>query len=333
MTTIVLGSVWPEIARQLEKDLPDSSVREIDLGTRYRPPPDIAPVAEVLARANVIVPLRGVVDQRVLSCASSLRLIQQVGAGVDTVDLAEARRRRIPVCNVPSRIGGNADSVAELALFHLIGAGREFKRLSELVESGSFAAPFGNSLYGKTICIVGFGNIGQALARLLRPFRCRVIGIRRRPNRSVRKRPVEVWSQARLKEALSVADYVVVALPLSPLTEGFLGREEFASMKSGVRLVNISRGSTIDRESLQDALSDGRVTAAGLDVFWEEPVSTTDPILAQNVVATPHCGGLTDHMLSGTSQAAADNIRRVIGGKRPRFLVAPRLDTRATRVT
>jgi len=322
MTTIVLGSTFlPAIARQLQLDLPDCSVREIDLGTRDRPAQDLERYASVLAEADVIVPLRGYVDERVLARAPSCRLIQQFGVGVDGVDLAAAGRRHVPVCNVPSRYGGNADSVAELALFHLIGAGRELRRLQLLVAKEDFAAPFGDSLYGKTVCIVGFGNIGHALARLLRPFGCRVIGIRRRAERKSRSRAVQVWGEARLEEGLALADYVVVCLPLTGSTRSLIGPDQFRAMKRGARIVNVSRGATIDRDALLAALRSGKAAAAGLDVFWEEPVSASDPVLAENVLATPHCAGLTDHMLVGTSRVVAENIRRVVDGRRMRYRV------------
>jgi len=322
MTTIILGSVFlPGIAQQLQLDLPDLSVRAIDLGTRDRPASNIERYASALAEALVIVPLRGYIDERVLALAPACRLIQQFGAGVDVVDREAAARRRIPVCNVPSRAGGNADSVAEMALFHLIGAGREFRRLQRLVANEDFAAPFGSSLYGKTVCIVGFGNIGRALARLLRPFGCRLIGIRRRAEGKRRSGTVDVWSEGLLGEALGQADYVVVSVPLTAATRNLLGPAQFRAMKRGARIVNVSRGDTIDREALRSALASGHVAAAGLDVFWEEPVSVSDPILAENVVATPHCGGLTDHMLAGTSRFVAQNIRRVLDGRRPLYRV------------
>lgn len=316
MTTVVLGSVFlPDIGEQLRVDLPDCWIREIDLGTRAIFPSNVDGLAPVLAEADVIIPIRGYVGERVLGLSPRCRLVQQFGVGVDAVDLDAARRRGIPVCNVPSKIGGNAESVAEMALLHLISAGRELSRLQELVAKEDFRAPTGTSLYGATICIVGFGNIGQALARLLRPFRCRVIGIRRRRGRG--RGFVDVWAEDRLNEALGVADFVVVSLTLTPETVGFLGRAQFNAMKPGVRIVNVSRGGVIDRDALLGAFLEGRVAAAGLDVFWQEPISKADPILDQNVIATPHCGGLTDHMLAGTSQAVAENIRRVLSGRRP----------------
>jgi phosphoglycerate dehydrogenase-like enzyme len=321
MPTVVLASTFlSDITAQLRQDLPDMEVVAIDLGTRDRPPQDLSPHASVLARADALLPIRGVIDERVMDLAPGTRIIQQFGVGVDTVDREAARRRRIPVCNVPSRFGGNADSVAEMALMHLIAAGRDLKRLQAMVAAQDFGAPFGYSLFGKTVCIVGFGNIGRALARLLRPFGGRVIGIRRRPG-SGRVGSAEVWPVGRLPEALAIADFVAVTIPLSETTEGIVGADAFAALKPGARVVNVSRGGTVDRDALLDGLRSGNVAAAGLDVFWQEPVPAGDPILEENVTATPHCGGLTDHMLSGTSRVAAENIRRAISGGRPRYRV------------
>lgn len=318
---VVLGSTFlPDITARLRSELPEMKVVDLDLGSRDRPPDNIESFESVLREAVAIVPIRGVIDRRVIEASPQLRIIQQFGVGVDTVDREAAAERRVPVCNVPSRFGGNADSVAEMALLHLIAAGRDLKLLQGMVAEGNFAAPFGASLYGRTVCIIGFGNIGRALARLLQPFRGRVIGIRRRPGKG-RVGTIDVWPLERLRDALEMADFVVVTIPLTPATEGILGRDQFAAMKPGARVVNVSRGSTVDRGALLAALSSGRVQAAGLDVFWQEPMPLNDPILDENIIATPHCGGLTDHMLSGTSRIAADNIRRVLSGQRPRHRV------------
>ncbi len=320
---VLLASTFlPAIQEQLQADMPDWEVMAVDLGTRDRPPADIGHLTDVIASADAIMPLRGVVDSRVIGLAESCRIIQQFGAGVDTVDMTAARARRIPVCNVPSKNGGNADSVAEMALFHMIGAGRSFPRLQKLIAREDFAAPFGVSLFGKTVCIVGFGNIGTRVGRLLRPFGCRVIGIRRGAPASQRRgRGPEVWAASRLNEALGLADFVVVTIPLSPSTEGIIGQAQFDAMKPGARIVNVSRGGTIGRTAMLAALASGKVAAAGLDVFWEEPVRADDPILGYDVVATPHCGGLTDHMRVGTSRVAAANIVRAVTGGQARFRV------------
>jgi phosphoglycerate dehydrogenase-like enzyme len=321
MTTIVVGSVLlPEIAEHLRRDLPGIEVRELDLPRRGSATPLGDDARAALAAARAIVPVRGYVGVQVLDAAADCMLIQQFGVGVDNVDRDEADRRGIPVCNVPSGIGGNAESVAEMALLHLIGAGRGLARLQRQVAAEDFSAQPGRSLFGATVCIVGFGSIGQALARLLGPFRCRIVGIRR-TTAGPSVAGVELWPSDRLHDALAVADFVVVCLPLDATTESFIGPAEFAAMRDGTRIVNISRGPTIDRDALLDALRTGRIAAAGLDVFWEEPITASDPILGENVAATPHCAGLTDHMMAGTSRAVADNIRRVLDGQEPLYRV------------
>ncbi|MBA2300967.1 MAG: lactate dehydrogenase [Chloroflexi bacterium] len=321
MPAVVLASTFlPDIVSRMRNELPEYTVTAIDLGTRDRPPADVEQHRVVLRAADALVPLRGVLDARVLGLTEHCRIIQQVGAGVDSVDRVVAKRLGIAVCNVPSRTGGNAESVAEMALMHLIAAGRELRSLQAMVAREDFAAPFGTSLYGKTVVIVGLGNIGRSLARLLRPFRCRVIGIRRH-GAGGRDAGAEVWSPERLVAAVSIADFVAVTIPLTPVTEGILGREELAAIKPSARVVNVSRGGTIDREALLEALRSGRVSAVGLDVFWEEPLPKEDEILTYEMIGTPHCGGLTDHMLAGTVAAAAENIRRTVEGGRPRFRV------------
>jgi phosphoglycerate dehydrogenase-like enzyme len=317
---VVCGStLFPELVNRLRSELPNAVVTELALGpgdTFVAQPHDM----EALTLADVIVPLRGVVDEQILSITRRCRLIQELGAGVDSVDSKAAHRRGIPVCNVPSSLSGNAESVAELALMHLIAGGRRLRSLQRRVEAEDFSVEFGGSLFGKTVCIVGYGNIGRALARLLRPFRCRIIGIKRRADGQDAAR-LSVWPPDRLLEALGEADFVVVAVPLTPATRSLIGDEELRACKRGSVLVNVARGGVIDEDALVAALRSRHVSAAGLDVFVTEPVAHEDPLLDEEVLATPHCAGLTDHMLNETCRLAAENIRRVTQGLRPRYRV------------
>jgi phosphoglycerate dehydrogenase-like enzyme len=314
MSVVVASSdpaVVPEVLRSV---LVDIEVVTLEL-TGEPSPHDL----EVLARTEVIVPARGVVSREVMRSAPGCRLVQQFGAGLDGVDLEAARELGIPVCNVPADVGGNADSVAELAVMHLIAAGRSLRQVQRAIERGELTslAP-GRTLSGSTVCIVGMGAIGRAVARRLAPFDCTVIGIRRTPDPS----DANVWPPSRLREALGRADFVVVALPLTAQTRSFIGAAEFDALKDGAFFVNVARGDVVDRTAFFDALRSGRVAAAGLDVFWHEPLAATDPVLSLNVVATPHIAGVTTSMLAETARVVAGNIARALGGEQPRYQVA-----------
>lgn len=285
-------------------------------------PPDR--VVEHVAEVDVIVPGRGRIDAAVLAAAARCRLIQQFGAGVDMVDLAAARARGIPVANVPSRGSGNAESVAELALFHLIGVGRQFPRLDAGVRERAWdGLPVGRTIRGSSVGIVAVGNIGGLLAELLRPFGCRVLGVKRWPSEELRQRLGLAWlgGMQQLGELLPEVDYLVLALPLTAETRGIIGHAELARMKPGSFLVNVSRGPLVDHGALVEALASGHLAAAGLDVFWEEPVDPADPVFQHPVLATPHVAGYTHLFFDLASRTVAENLRRLLAGEPLLYLV------------
>ena len=275
-------------------------------------------VLEHVPDADVIIPARCSINEAVLEAAPCCRLIQQGGAGVDMIDLEAARRRGIPVANVPTRLSGMAESVAEMALWLTIGVLRREPALSRAVQAGDWGqVPVGRALCGKSVGIIGLGGIGRALARMLRPFECRVLAIKRMPEEKLREKLKLAWlgPMDDLPVLLRESDVVVLALPLDASTRGLLGADQLSLMKPGACLVNISRGAVVDRVSLEDALKSGHLGGAGLDVFWDEPAPPDDPLLKLNVLLTPHVGGYTDLMLQKSCDIMAANIRRLISGE------------------
>jgi phosphoglycerate dehydrogenase-like enzyme len=269
--------------------------------------------------ADVIIPARASITEAVLDAAVRCRLIQQGGAGLDTIDLEAARKRGIPVANVPTRFSGMAESVAEMALWLTIGILRRQPDLARAVLAGDWRqAPVGRALCGKSVGIVGLGGIGVSLARMLRPFDCRVLAVKRRPDQNLRARLKLAWlgSMDELPVLLRESDVVVLAIPLTAATRSLLGREQLALMKRGACLVNVSRGGVVDRTALEAGIAAGHLDGAGLDVFWDEPARPDDPLLKMNVLLTPHVGGYTDLMLQKSCAIIAGNIQRLAGGER-----------------
>jgi len=229
----------------------------------------------------------------VIAAAPRLKLIVQFGAGLEGVDQAAAATRGIPVHNVP---GANAQAVAELALFLMLGLARRLPLHRRSFAARTVGDPPGTELLGKTLGVVGLGATGRALARLARGVGMDVVAVRRRPA------PDDVASWVGgpddLDELLARSDYVSLHVPASPETARIIDGPRLAHMKPTAFLVNVGRGELVDRDALVEALRSRRIAGAGLDVYWSEPPDPADEILAlDNVVATPHVGGVTAEAL------------------------------------
>ena len=273
--------------------------------------------------AEVIIPARTPIDAGTIESASRLRLIQQFGIGVDHVDLEVARTRGIPVANAPAGPSGIGKAVAEFALMHLIAAGRQLPSHFRALAAQSIAVPFGASLFDARVCIVGVGGIGSEIARLLKPFGATLIGVKRTPDPELAHELglAELYTADRLTEAVRGCGFVVLSVPLTDETEGLIDERVLDAMPNGSVLVNVARGQVGEREPLLHALDSGRLRAAGLDVFWVEPVDPTDPLFDREVFATPHAASACDIFLRGTSAVVRDNLARTEAGQPLKYRV------------
>jgi phosphoglycerate dehydrogenase-like enzyme len=274
---------------------------------------------------EVLIPTMASISREMFEDGSRLKLIQQCGAGIEGVDLEAARDHNIWVANVPTGVSGNADSVAELGIYMMIGLARDLRGMARSLGGKRMGEPQGRALTGKTVGLVGLGGIGKALAKKLRPFGVRLIGIKRRdPDQTKAELGLDWVGRAEeLKELLRRSDFVVLCLPVTPQSKGLIGDEAFSFMKRSAFLINVSRGALVDRNALEKALASGEIAGAGLDVFWEEPPDPDDPIFKYNVLATPHVAGSTDVSMQGIVKAVAENIRRVEQNQEPLYLVSP----------
>jgi phosphoglycerate dehydrogenase-like enzyme len=268
---------------------------------------------------QVLIPTMTSITREILEEPNQLCLIQQCGAGLEGVDLEAARDLGIWVANVPTGGSGNADSVAELGLYLMIGLARNFRGMARSMKNRKMGEPQGRALSGMTAGLVGLGGIGRALAKRLRAFDVELIGIKRSDPRRARDELGLQWAGGpkQLPELLSRSDMVVLCLPLTPESRGMMNRETFSLMKRDSFLINLARGGLVDRDALEEALASGRIAGAGLDVFWEEPPDPADPIFSHNVLTTPHVAGSTDRSMAGIVAAVAENIRRVERKEKP----------------
>lgn len=307
MDLLFCNDYMPDLSGGIQAALPDHRVRTC---------PE-AEVAEHAGDAVVLLPARAIIDARVLDASPELRLVQQPGVGLDAIDVAAANARGVRVANVPSADGGLAQAVAEMALFLLIGGGRRYPRLLEGVRTQDWNVPFGHSLFGSRVCVIGLGGIGSQLVRLLQPFGCEIVGVRRTPRESdvMDLGLTSVHAPNELHEAVRGCRFIALATPLTPETEGLIDADAIAAMDDDAVIVNVARGHVIDRESLIDALGSGKLSTAGIDVFWEEPVDPTDPLFDYEVFVTPHASNACDVFVRETAAGVAENVRRLIANE------------------
>ena len=270
---------------------------------------------------DVLIPTMSLVTEEILDSADRLKLIQQCGAGLEMVDIEAAAKRNILVCNVPTEISGNADSVAELGIYMMIGLSRNVPGMAKSMADGKMGEPLGLSLQGRTVGIIGLGGIGKALIRRLKNFDVRIMGIRRRYRENSKKELDLEWvgTPDEISRLLQEADYVILSLPLTAESKNIINNDTISHMKRGSFIINLSRGGVIDKKALENSLATGRIAGAGLDVFWEEPPDPDDRIFRYNVMSTPHIAGSTDVSMNGIVKAVSENIRRLERNQTPLY--------------
>jgi phosphoglycerate dehydrogenase-like enzyme len=263
---------------------------------------------ERIEAAEIVVNVRSSCKftKNVFEACPALRMLSIWGTGTDNIDLRAARDRGITVTNTP---GVSAPSVAEHTLALMLALAHRIPEQDAAVRGGKWPRGDAFSLTGKTLGILGLGAIGARMAELGRGIGMRVIGWTTHP------RPIPGVEAVSLDELLRIADVVSIHLRLSPSTTGIIGAREFGMMKRSAVLVNTARGPIVDESALLDALSEGRIAGAALDVFTTEPLPAAHPLTRfRNVVLTPHSAGITPEALSAGLHLAVDNVKSYLSG-------------------
>lgn len=232
------------------------------------------------------------VTRDVIAQAPKLRVIGRAGVGVDNVDLEAATAAGVLVMNTP---GGNAVSVAEHTLALMLALARSIPQAAASTAGGKWEKKrfLGNELRGKVLGVVGLGSIGREVVRRARAFEMKILASD--PYVSPQTAGDMNVELAPLEKLLEQSDYISLHVALTPETRGLLGKDAFARMKDGVRIINCARGELIDEGALLEAMQSGKVAGAGLDVFNPEPPSADNALLRlPNLIATPHIGGSTE---------------------------------------
>ncbi|MCE5197681.1 MAG: NAD(P)-dependent oxidoreductase [Armatimonadota bacterium] len=245
--------------------------------------------------------------------SDSLRIIVRHGTGIDNIDLATASDLGIAVTNTA---GKNARAVAEHALGMMLALTRKIALCDRELRKGNWCPAFSRELYGKTIGIIGYGAIGQWLAKLLRGFDCEILAYDLRWN--VGDDAPEGAKVTDMDDLLSQSDFVSLHIPLTPQTENSIGIEFFQKMKQSAFFVNTARGKLVREDELIRALQDGIISGACLDVFANAPIDGSHPLCGMDdVVLTPHCSAGSAESMNDTLTTCTTSLIEFFSGKIP----------------
>ncbi|SDN10407.1 gluconate 2-dehydrogenase [Fictibacillus solisalsi] len=263
------------------------------------------------------------IDDELLDHAPNLKVVSNISVGYNNFDTDAMKRRNIIGTNTPDVLN---ETVADLALALMLSAARRVPELDKLVKEGKWEKKsdeplFGVDVHGKTLGIIGMGRIGEAIGRRAKfGFNMEILYHNRHRKMETEKQlDASYVSQ---EELLQKSDFVLLMVPFTEETKHLMGREQFAQMKNSAIFINTSRGQTVDEVALTEALQNGEILAAGLDVFDQEPVSPDNPLLKlQNVVTLPHIGSATYQTRFEMAMLAAENLVAAVTGKEPSTVV------------
>tara|TARA_R110002110_G_scaffold71703_3_gene191324 strand:- start:470 stop:1414 length:945 start_codon:yes stop_codon:yes gene_type:complete len=307
MKAVLQYRASPGFCRQIEALAPDwLDVAVVDEG-------DKTAFADAMQDAEILLHVLEVVTADVIANAPALRLIQKIGVGVNTIDLAAAEQNDIAVCNMP---GTNSRAVAEMTLTLMLSALRRVPYYDARMRAGyGWTADLDSfdglgEVAGRTVGLVGYGDVARSLAPVLKAMGATVLY-----TATSQKADADAdWRD--LPALLAGSDIVSLHLPLTPATEKMIDAEAIASMKHGSVLVNTARGGLVDEAALLEALTSGHLRAAGLDVVTVEPAPAENPLFAlDNVVVMPHIAWITPETLDRSLGIAFENCRRVRDGE------------------
>ncbi len=271
----------------------------------------------LLKDADVLWHVLRPVTRNHIANAPSLKLIQKIGVGVNTIDLEAAAAQGIPVCNMP---GTNSRAVAEMTLLLILSTLRIQPRLDALCRNGRWVPDETTreslaELHGKTVGLIGFGDIPKLLAPILDFMGAHVIYASRQ-QKNVPYRHVS------LDELITRSDIISLHIPLNDDTARMIGADEIARMKHGAILINTARGGLVDESALYTALRSGHLKSAGLDVFDPEPVARSNPLLQlDTVIPAPHIAWLTNETFDRSLDVAVANTLAATTGQSLRHRV------------
>jgi glyoxylate reductase len=305
------------------REIPEAGLRVLEpfdvTVLHERPPERDELLAAVRGASGILSTATETMDEEVMDAAGEgLRVIANMAVGYDNVDVKAAGERDVVVTNTPGVLD---ETTADVAFMLMLAAARRLGEGERLMRAGTWEwwGPkqlMGRDVWGKRLGIVGFGRIGQAVARRARGFGMEVL-YHNRSRREEAEREVEARYMD-LDELLDTADFISIHTPLTPETAHLIGAEELRRMKPETVLVNTSRGPVIDEAALADALAERRIFAAGLDVYENEPEVHPKLLELENLVLAPHIGSASVETREKMAALAAENLAAVLRGEEPK---------------
>ncbi|MBJ9975811.1 D-glycerate dehydrogenase [Pseudomonas sp. S75] len=318
-TVLAFSRITPAMAERLREDfdviLPDPKLGDVS-----------AQFNEALPQAHGLIGVGRKLGRAQLEGAGKLEVVSSVSVGYDNYDLDYFNERGIALTNTPDVL---TESTADLGFSLIMGCARRTAELDAWTKSGHWQASvgpthFGSDVHGKTLGIVGLGNIGAAIARRgALGFNMSVLyaGNSRKPALEQ-----ELGAQYRsLEQLLAESDFVCIVVPLSEATRKLIGAAELKRMKPSAFLINIARGPVVDEAALIEALQAGTIRGAGLDVYEKEPLADSPLFRLPNALTLPHIGSATAETREAMANRAMDNLRAALLGERPQDLVNPQV--------
>ncbi len=256
------------------------------------------------------------IDKEIIDSAPKLKVIGNYAVGYNNIDVEYAKKKGIIVTNTP---GVLTDATADLTFALILAAARRVVEGDKFMRQGKFKgwAPMlmlGKDVWGATIGIIGAGRIGQAVAKRAKGFNMRILYYSRKRKEEMNGLGAKFVS---LEELLRESDIITLHVPLTPETRHLIDYKEFELMKEGAILINTARGEVVNEEAMLKALKSGKLFAAGLDVFYNEPKVNPELFKMDNVVLTPHIGSATERTRRKMAEMVCIDVVRVLRGEKP----------------
>jgi D-3-phosphoglycerate dehydrogenase len=313
MKILITDKTENEVIQKLKDAGHDVIFNEMDPNTLLK---EIGNYDALMVRSRTKV-IKEVVEA---GAKGKLKVIGRAGIGVDNIDIQTAAKNKIKVVNAPT---GATASVAELALMHMLALARSLPKADSSTKKGEWLKKQlkGRELSGKTLGLVGTGNIAKLLAKYAKAFDMQVIGYDPFIDEKAMKKD-GIKKIDELSKLLEKADFISLHIPHTSETHYIINENMLAKMKPSAYLINCARGGVVDEKALYNALKDGKIAGAAMDVFEQEPPSKDNPLFSlDNVVVSPHIGASTKEGQLRAGVITAEQMTKVLDGKEPDYWV------------
>jgi len=325
----VINTCKPRV--YVTRELPERGLKKImerfdtEVWPEYGPPPKQVIIEKARDADALVTLLSDKIDAEIFDAAPKLKIVAQMAVGFDNIDVEEATRRGIYVTNTP---GVLTETTADFAWALLMAIARRVVEADRYVREGKWKVGWhpsmllGRDVYGATLGIIGVGRIGSAVARRAKCFNMRILYYDVVRNPQIEKETGATFVD--LDTLLRESDFISVHVPLTKETYHLINAERLKFVKKTAYLINTSRGPVVDEKALYEALKEGRLAGAALDVFEQEPLPTDSPLLRlDNVILTPHIASASYETRSRMAEMVAENLIAFFEGKVPPNLVNP----------